>query len=211
LSKNSFDGSDITSLFKQDSILKGSFFKDDTKIGTFSIEKVGEHEIESISGEMINYECKFLLPSVKGVGNISRSATMILSHEGKSLFYRTSGTGGSMELKILPGSKLMITLPNGQRFIKYIEKMQFFYEDYFPIQEWFAIALNMIKHNQDSSEVVFFSISNLTALSDRFSITTRNPLTIRTTFGQTMILDENLNPTKIATKSPLMDSLIIEK
>jgi hypothetical protein len=141
-------------------------------------------------GEMIETRAHIAHGSVV----ISRHGLVVLGDEGRPVYYRSGGDGGSIEVQRIP-ERVLVTVPNGQRLARPCSAIDFIYEDPLIVQEWLGLLGCLSQENVGpSAQRRFFLVGQLTALGYSFRAIGEGPHVFATSLGQTWELGEDLRP-----------------
>jgi len=199
-------------VFGKACLVKFLLQKEDIVIGKLSVEYLGHRRSKNHAGEVIKFRGEMKMNQAQSI-NISRKALVVLSRDGTPLYYDTDGTGGNIELENL-GDRVLVTTPIGQRFVRYAGKVDFFYEDFFPVHEWLGIVLSLSRTQRKSSrdKLICFSTTLLRALPYEYWVVNDHPLIISSNLGVKICLDDDLFPSRIDIENrALVDSIVLQE
>jgi len=97
------------------------------------VEYLGEGKLKNLRGEILKFDGEINSISEEKTKNLTGTSYLLLSHDGAPLYYDTAGTAGHFELEKL-GDRIMLTLENGHRFIRYTGSVDFFTNNSFPLK-----------------------------------------------------------------------------
>src|SRR5437867_3016394 len=183
-------------LFRQFDAFQWGFKKGEHRVGQASIKYLGLTREGVQVAEVVEFRGDLVLGEPADQIVASRTARMAFSVVGVPAWYHSKGHGGEVSLTHLGSSRpldgrVLVTLPNGQRFVKHVEHLAFFYEEFFPIQEWLAVALDLSwpKSGGPFGMSTCFSVSLLKGLPFGYHALAERPTVVRTSFGQEITLD----------------------